>query len=76
MTGSGKSPRLSVRLAEPFVEIPPDDAAALYLKATELMEISASRGQGLFHTLIKPRAPQEQLLAPMHWSHQKAARMG
>ncbi len=72
MTRSGKSPRLSAHLAEPFVEIHPDDAAALNFKPAELVEISAGRARGLFRALITPRAPQGQLFAPMHWSRQNS----
>lgn len=73
MTRTGKTPRLSAHLAEPFVEIHPDDAAAIGLKRAGLVRISNRLGAVVVRALITERQARGQLFVPMHWTDQFAA---
>lgn len=73
MTRSGKSPRLSQHLAEPFVEIHPKDAAALSIQADGLVELSNPSGRAVLRALISRNAAPGQVFAPMHWTAETAS---
>lgn len=73
MTRSGKSPRLSQHLAEPFVEIHPDDAAGLSIQSDDLVELSNGHGHCILRALISQSAAPGQVFAPMHWTAETAS---
>jgi len=78
MTRTALSPRLSAHVAEPFVEIHPDDAAALGVRAADLVELRSPTGAALLRALVTDRTPRGALFAPMHWTADTApaARIG
>lgn len=73
MTRSGKSPRLGAHLAEPYLEIHPQDAADLSLKAGDLAALDNPQGRAILRVLITDRTAQGQVFAPMHWTRQRSS---
>jgi assimilatory nitrate reductase catalytic subunit len=74
MTRTGKSPRLSQHLAEPFCEIHPADAEEMGAKPADLVTIETPHGQVIVRALISPRQAKGAIFAPMHWNDQFAAK--
>lgn len=68
MTRTGKSARLSQHIAEPFVEMHPEDALANGLHDAELAELTSPSGRGVFRVLITTRAQKGNVFVPMHWT--------
>jgi assimilatory nitrate reductase catalytic subunit len=68
MTRSGKSARLNQHLTEPFAEINPDDAAALGLRAGELVEVTSPQGWAVVRTTPTKGMARGNVFIPMHWS--------
>lgn len=73
MTRTGKSPKLGAHLAEPFVEIHPDDAQANGIAPATLVAVSSPQGRGIFRALLTDRVQPGQVFAPMHWTRQNSA---
>jgi assimilatory nitrate reductase catalytic subunit len=73
MTRTGKSARLSAHMAEPFVEIHPDDAAAQSVRSASLVRLHNRHGSALVRALVTGRQRRGQLFVPMHWTDQFAA---
>ena len=74
MTRTGKSPRLSQHLAEPFCEIHPSDAARLRVEPADLVTIATPHGEVILRALVSPRKAKGSVFAPMHWNDQFAAK--
>ncbi|WP_292183302.1 nitrate reductase, partial [Mesorhizobium sp.] len=74
MTRTGKSPRLSQHIAEPFVEIHPADALRFGIGDADIVRVSNPRGDVLVRALVTARQRQGSLFAPMHWTDQFSAR--
>lgn len=74
MTRTGKSARLSAHLAEPYVEIHPDDARERGLEDAELADISNPFGSAIVRVMITDRQQRGVLFVPMHWTDQFASR--
>ncbi|WP_296420404.1 nitrate reductase [Pseudooctadecabacter sp.] len=72
MTRTGKSPRLGTHLAEPYVELHPDDAADLGAAPGHIIEVQSLYGSALLRALITDRAARGRLFAPMHWTRQRS----
>ncbi len=72
MTRSGKSARLGAHLAEPYVEMHPDDAVAIGASPGDLITVESLYGHTILRALITPRAAAGQLFAPMHWTRQRS----
>ena len=53
MTRSGKSPRLSTHLAEPFLELNPDDAARLDLMPADLVALENPLGRAILRLRLR-----------------------
>ncbi|MEM8755839.1 MAG: molybdopterin dinucleotide binding domain-containing protein, partial [Pseudomonadota bacterium] len=68
MTRTGRTPRLSRHIAEPYLEIHPADAARVGLRPAEIAEVSASEGRFLARALVTERAAKGSVFAPMHWT--------
>jgi assimilatory nitrate reductase catalytic subunit len=66
MTRTGKSPRLSQHLAEPFCEIHPSDAARLRVEPADLVTIATPHGEVVVRALVSPRQAKGSVFAPMH----------
>jgi assimilatory nitrate reductase catalytic subunit len=73
MTRSGKSPRLSQHLAEPFAQINPADAARLGLGPADLIHLRNTHGQAILRALITDAVAVGEVFAPMHWTAENAA---
>jgi assimilatory nitrate reductase catalytic subunit len=78
MTRSGLSPRLASHLAEPFVEVHPDDALPLRLRDGDFAKVSTRYGSAVLKVIVTPTQRAGSLFAPIHWSDSNAshARVG
>ncbi|MER8435610.1 molybdopterin-dependent oxidoreductase [Mesorhizobium sp. M1393] len=74
MTRTGKSPRLSQHLAEPFVEIHPEDAQHYGIGDADIVRVSTVLGEVLVRALVTARQRQGSIFVPMHWTDQFSAR--
>jgi assimilatory nitrate reductase catalytic subunit len=74
MTRTGKAARLSAHIAEPFVEIHPDDAAARSIRPATLVRIESPHGTADVRALITERQRRGHVFVPMHWTDQFASR--
>ncbi|SDF00336.1 nitrate reductase [Limimaricola pyoseonensis] len=72
MTRSGRSARLSRHIAEPFLEIHPDDAARAGLAPAALAEVTGPGGRAVLRVLVTDRVRRGEVFAPMHWSGETA----
>jgi len=72
MTRTGKAPRLSAHLAEPYLEIHPSDAAERGVQDGALMQVRNLYGETVLRALVTDRVQEGQLFAPMHWTRQTA----
>ena len=70
MTRTGRSPRLAAHIAEPFVEIHPEDADQRALGDADLAWLDTSQGRALVRVLITPKARKGAVFVPMHWTAQ------
>ncbi len=73
MTRTGKSPRLSQHLAEPFVEIHPADAALHGIGDADIVQISTANHAILVRAMLTTRQVVGSVFAPIHWTDQFAA---
>ena len=55
MTRTARSPRLSLHLAEPFVELHPADAAKLNIGSADLVHVTNPQGQAILRALMTTR---------------------
>ncbi|MYM55815.1 nitrate reductase [Thalassovita mangrovi] len=72
MTRTGLSPRLSAHLAEPFLEIHPEDARDLSVKAADLISLESPQGRAILRARITDAVQRGQVFAPMHWTGETA----
>ena len=78
MTRTGKSPRLSQHIAEPFLDINPSDAAEHGLIDGAWAELSTAYGRAVLRVSVNDQQQQGSVFAPIHWSNNNsaAARIG
>ena len=74
MTRTGLAPRLSRHLAEPFLQIHPEDAAELGLAPADLARVHSPRGEAILRVLVSEDAAPGAPFAPMHWTGETAGR--
>ena len=74
MTRTGKSPRLSQHMAEPFAEIHPMDAVRFGIGDADIVRVSTAHGQALLRALVTARQRTGSVFVPMHWTDQFSAR--
>ncbi|WP_295047733.1 nitrate reductase [uncultured Paracoccus sp.] len=72
MTRTGLSPRLSRHLAEPFLELHPDDAARLDLAPASLAQVTSPHGSAILRVLVTDRVAPGHPFAPIHWTGETA----
>lgn len=72
MTRTGKSPKLGAHLAEPYVEIHPDDASSLAVRTGDLVQLGAGNGHVILRVFVTAQVAKAQLFAPMHWTRQNS----
>ncbi len=70
MSRTGKSARLSQHLAEPYVEIHPEDALALGVHAADLVRLTSDQGTSIMRVLVSKKVQRGSVFAPMHWTGQ------
>jgi assimilatory nitrate reductase catalytic subunit len=68
MTRTGKSPRLATHLAEPFVEVHPEDAATAGLTDGGFARVTSAHGSCVLKVSISEGQRRGSLFAPIHWS--------
>ncbi|MEM9642276.1 MAG: molybdopterin-dependent oxidoreductase [Pseudomonadota bacterium] len=68
MTRTSKSPTLSQHIAEPYVEIHPQDAAAQAIEDADLVTVQSPRGHLIARARICDRTAPGQVFVPMHWT--------
>ncbi len=78
MTRTGLSPRLGAHIAEPYVEIHPDDAAQAGVTGGGFARVATDLGQCVLKVVVSERQQRGMLFAPIHWSAENAssARVG
>ncbi|MDC0660785.1 molybdopterin-dependent oxidoreductase [Leisingera sp. SS27] len=72
MTRTGKAPRLSGHLAEPFADIHPEDARRLGVQPADLLRLSSPHGQAILRARITADVQPGDLFVPIHWSGETA----
>jgi assimilatory nitrate reductase catalytic subunit len=73
MTRTGLSPRLLTHIAEPFVEIHPDDAAELGLEQGRLADVTTEHGTAVLRVLVNRGQQPGTLFVPIHWSAENSS---
>ena len=73
MTRTGRSPRLSQHLAEPFAEIHPRDARRLGVVDADIVRLSLGAESALVRAFIMPTQARGSVFVPMHWNGQFAS---
>jgi assimilatory nitrate reductase catalytic subunit len=73
MTRTGRAATLSLHIAEPFVEMHPQDAAALGVAPASLVRLSNTGGDVTLRALISDRTAPGTLFAPIHWTGETAS---
>ncbi len=78
MTRTGRSPRLSGHVTEPYAELHPDDARRLGIDDGELVQVGSRWGEAIVRARVSPHQHRGHVFAPMHWNDQfaSAARIG
>ena len=72
MTRTALSPRLSAHLAEPYLDIHPDDATELGITAADLIKVSSDKGQSILRARITDAVRKGHVFAPIHWTGETA----
>ena len=73
MTRTGKTPRLSAHMAEPFAELHPDDAFEKGIRHASLVRLENRHGTALVRALVTDRQQRGSVFVPMHWTGQFSA---
>lgn len=73
MTRTAKSPRLSMHLFEPYVELHPEDARNAGIQIGELVEISSQWGRAIVRARSSKNPKAGHVFVPMHWNEQYAS---
>ncbi|MEL6946541.1 MAG: nitrate reductase [Pseudomonadota bacterium] len=73
MTRTGRSPRNSAHMAEPYCEIHPDDAAELGIDDACLVKLFNAQGDIIVRTLLSLAQKRGHVFVPMHWNDQWAS---
>ncbi len=78
MSRSGRSARLAAHIAEPFVEVHPDDATAAGVTNGGFARVSTAHGACLLKVAVTDAQRPGSLFVPIHWSDTTAssARVG
>ncbi len=73
MTRTGRSPRLSQHLAEPFVEVHPEDAQRHGIGDADIVRVASVQGTVMVRALLTRRQSPGTVFVPMHWNDQFAS---
>lgn len=74
MTRTGRSPRLSAHVGEPYCELHPSDAAAKGIKAADLVQLSSPNGTMIARALLSEGQRAGSVFVPMHWNDETSAK--
>ncbi|MEO0371908.1 MAG: molybdopterin-dependent oxidoreductase, partial [Pseudomonadota bacterium] len=72
MTRTALSARLSSHLAEPYLDIHPQDASELQVVPADLVEVKSPHGTCILRANITADVTRGQVFAPMHWTGETA----
>ena len=72
MTRTGRAPRLSRHLAEPYLDVHPGDAARLGLAPAALAEVRGGAGRCVLRVRVTDAVRPGEAFAPIHWSGETA----
>ncbi|MGD2076556.1 MAG: molybdopterin-dependent oxidoreductase [Gammaproteobacteria bacterium] len=73
MTRTGKSPRLSGHVVEPYAELHPADAQAVGVTDGQLVQLVSRRGEALLRARVSDAQRRGSVFVPMHWNNQFAS---
>src|SRR5690606_28061516 len=73
MTRTGRTPRLSAHMAEPYAELHPEDAAAVGIRPATLVRLENRHGSAVVRALISERQQRGSIFVPMHWTGEFAS---
>ncbi len=78
MTRTGLSARLATHVAEPFVDLHPQDALLCGVREHELARVSSAHGSCVVRVRTSGEMPRKSVFVPIHWNAQFAsdARVG
>ncbi|MBA4284584.1 MAG: nitrate reductase [Xanthomonadaceae bacterium] len=78
MTRTGLAPRLATHVAEPFVDLHPQDALLSGVREHALARVSSVHGSCVVRVRLSGEMPRNSVFVPIHWSGQFAsdARVG
>ncbi|MBH0778376.1 bifunctional nitrate reductase/sulfite reductase flavoprotein subunit alpha [Nocardia bovistercoris] len=71
MTKTGKIGKLNKLNGAPFIEIHPEDAERLGVRAEDQLEIASRRGRAVLPVLISDRVRPGDCFAPFHWNDEQ-----
>lgn len=73
MTRTARTAKLSQHLAEPYVEIHPDDMAAIGLGPADIAAVQTGAQQVLLRAMPSTKVRPGSVFAPIHWTDQAAS---
>jgi assimilatory nitrate reductase catalytic subunit len=73
LTRTGKSPRLSGHIVEPYVEIHPQDASRYAVVDQGLARVASAWGEAVLRVRVSDDQRPGSLFVPMHWNQQYAS---
>lgn len=72
MSRTGRSPRLTGHVSEPYAEVHPSDAARWALQDSSLVQISSRWGEVIVRVRVAETQQRGSVFVPMHWNDQFA----
>ena len=78
MTRTGLAPRLATHVAEPFVDLHPQDALLCGVREHDLARVTSAHGSCVVRVRMSGEMPRKSVFVPIHWNGQFAsdARVG
>lgn len=73
MTRTGRSPRLSGHVSEPYAELHPKDATRLAIAEGALTQIGSHWGEVIVRARLSETQQEGSVFVPMHWNDQFAS---
>jgi assimilatory nitrate reductase catalytic subunit len=70
MTRTGKSPRLSGHIIEPYAELHPQDAAQAGVRDQSLVSVTSAWGELIVRARVSDAQQPGSVFIPIHWSQQ------
>ena len=73
LTRTGKAPRLSRHIVEPFASINPETSKQLKIADNELVHIKSAKGRITVRAQVNDSIRQNEVFVPFHWNDQFAS---